>query len=353
MAMALDLARLGLGRTSPNPAVGAVIVKNGRVMGAGFHKRAGLPHAEIEALTSPPAPLLTKERVAAARRTGEVHKGATMYVTLEPCCHHGRTPPCTDAIIKSGIKEVVVGMKDPDRNVSGKGIQILRKAGIRVRVGTLRRECELLNEAYVKHRKSGMPFVILKIASTMDGKVGPGWITGSESREYAQHIRDTVDGILVGIQTVLKDNPRLTTRFKDRRGHDPIRIILDSRMRIPRTAKVLKVKSQAPTWIATTVKSSTREMARHLLVCRSFQGHVDLRDLLRKLADRGIVSLLVEGGPTVWASFLDQKLADKAFFFLAPKVLRDEGIPIRRMPRLNHATCRMVGADLLIEGHIR
>jgi diaminohydroxyphosphoribosylaminopyrimidine deaminase/5-amino-6-(5-phosphoribosylamino)uracil reductase len=355
MAMALDLARLGLGRTSPNPAVGAVIVKNGKVVATGFHKRAGLPHAEIEALSSP--------------CLREDWKEATLYVTLEPCCHHGRTPPCTDAIIKSGIKEVVIGMRDPDPKVSGSGIRILKRHGIRVREGILRRECERLNEGYVKHRTTGLPFVIMKIAATLDGKVAmktgrSRWITGPEARAFGRLIRDRVDGILVGINTVLKDDPRLTARLKGRRGRDPVRIILDSSLRIQPTAKVLNVKSPAPSWIATTVKKNhpkIRQLTKkgtEVLCCRSDRnGDVHLKDLLRRLGDRGIVYLLVEGGPTVYAGFLNRKLVDQMVLFIAPFFLGDQGISmfpgnLRFLPPLRNVSCRTVGRDLLIEGDL-
>lgn len=354
MATALDLARLGLGKTSPNPAVGAVVVRGGKILGKGFHRGPGFPHAEIEALTSPPAPLLIQERVprpAKAGLAGEVWKGATLYITLEPCCPPkpgGRTPPCTDAIIKSGIREVVVGMRDPDPRMRGRGIAVLKRAGIQVRVGVLERECRALNEAYVMHRTKKRPFVILKMAATLDGKVGilgrRRKITGPEAEAHVHTLRDRVDAILVGIGTVLSDNPRLTARTKGSRAKDPIRIILDSRRRrIPPSARLLKLKSSAPTWAATSLTKK-----------RSAGGRVELKSLLRELARRGVVTLLVEGGPTVWRSFFQKRLVDRVVLLIAPKRLGPQGIPalpgpIRGLNLSFSSLCRL-GPDLLLEG---
>lgn len=341
MAMALDLARLG--RTSPNPAVGAVLVKDGKILATGFHQKAGQPHAEIEALKKLGSTLEAQ--------------GATLYVTLEPCCHQGRTPPCTDAILQSGIREVVVGMRDPDRKVAGKGIHILREHGIEVREGIMQQECELLNEAYVKHRKKGVPFVILKLASTLDGRLTTAkgqspWISSPESREQVHQIRNRVDAILVGIETVRKDNPQLTTRLKDQTGHDPIRVILDSQLRMPLKAKVLHLKkSSAPTWVATTVSEKHRKVrwlrqkGVELLFCRKeAKGRVDLKDLLKQLGKRDVVQLLVEGGGTVAESFLKQKLVDRFTLFFAPSLMGEKSI--------HHLSARRIGPDLMVEGHI-
>ena len=372
MAMALDLARLGLGRTSPNPAVGAVIVKNGKVIATGFHKKAGLPHAEIEALRNVGA------RFSRPGGRTPPLQNTTLYVTLEPCCppKAGRTPPCTDAIIRSGIKEVVIGMRDPDPKVSGRGVRILKKHGIRVREGILRRECEALNEGYVKHRKTGLPFVILKAAATLDGMVaikGTGtarrartrWITGPEARAQGHRIRDQVDGILVGINTVMKDNPRLTTRLPGKKGRDPVRIILDSSLRLKPKANVLKVLSSSPAWIATSAKKNhpkvrlLEKKGTEILFGRATSGgRIDLKWLLRELGKRGIVNLLVEGGPAVYSSFFKERLVDKMILFLAPSFLGEKGIPIfpaigvRGVPTLKGLTARMIDRDLMIEGYL-
>ncbi len=360
MGIALDLARLGLGRTSPNPAVGAVIVKEGTIIGQGFHRKAGMLHAEIEAMNNVGAPLL-----------GD----ATLYITLEPCCHHGRTPPCTDAILKSGIRRVFIGMKDPDPRVSGKGIKILQKAGIQVRSGVLQKECEKLNEAYIKHRKTGRSFVILKMAMSLDGMIAyksgkPRWISGLEARAMVHQMRDRVDAILVGIGTILKDNPRLTTRLSSGKGQDPIRIILDSSLKISSSARVLKVKSPSPTWIATTVnqipphppfsKGGSRDLFDHIdfISCRkSKNGKVDLTDLLNQLGKKGVMSLLVEGGPRVAASFLKEGWVDKVSLFLSPKLLGEKGVSLHPSINLStldlhDVTCQRVGDDILLEGSI-
>ncbi len=356
MAMALDVGRLGEGRTSPNPVVGAVIVKNGRVLATGFHKKAGMPHAEIEALHS------CKGGVS----------GATLYVTLEPCCHEGLTPPCTEAIVKSGIREVVIGMCDPDKRVSGRGLRFLKKHGIKVREGILRQECEKLNEAYVKHRKTGLPFVTLKIASTLDGKVAmqdgsSKWITGEEARHFGHRIRDRVDAILVGIHTVLQDDPQLTTRLKNKKGKDPVRIILDSTLKIHPQSRLLHLRSEAPTWIATLKKAAhpkarrLRQDKTEILTCLAEkEGRIDLKNLLRQIGQRGIISLLVEGGPTVLSSFVRQGLADKMMLFFAPSFLGERGLPLfpglrtpslRRMMRLKDVSYKALDPDLLVEGY--
>lgn len=362
MSIALDLARLGAGRTSPNPAVGAVIVKGDKILATGFHRKAGMPHAEIEAI----------------RNVGAIHESplrdATLYVTLEPCCHTGRTPPCTEAILKAGFREVVVGMRDPDVKVSGKGIRFLKKYGVKVREGVFRRECEELNEAYIKHRRTGIPFVILKSAMTLDGMVGlksgrSKWITSPEARRFAHGMRDRVDAILVGMGTVKRDNPKLTTRL-GKKGRDPVRIILDSHLSVTGRERIFHVKSKAPTWVVTTLPSGHPRWVRlrriwkrgsvEVLSCRADrEGRVDLKDLLKKLGKRGVMTLLVEGGPTVASSFIRRKLVDKIALFVAPAFLGENGLPLfseiaipslSKMPRLKNISCREIGPDLLIEG---
>lgn len=325
MGMALDLARLALGRTSPNPMVGAVIVKNGKVIGQGFHQKAGMAHAEVEAL---------KGLAAGSSRLA----GATLYVTLEPCCHHGRTPPCVEAIIQAGIKHVVVGMKDPDEKVSGKGIRLLKKHGIKVTVGVMEKECRDLNAAYIKHRQKKMPYVTLKIASTLDGKIAlpsgdSKWITGEAAREMGHVLRDQHDAIMVGIGTVQKDDPQLTCRLggKKNSGHDPIRVVVDSQLSISSKAKVLRQISSSATWLATAlnendvkVKNFKKKFSRvsfEVLSCRSEKNRVDLKYLLKKLAERGVVSVLVEGGPTLVTALLKQKLIDRVVHFISPTYL--------------------------------
>jgi diaminohydroxyphosphoribosylaminopyrimidine deaminase / 5-amino-6-(5-phosphoribosylamino)uracil reductase len=343
MAVALDLARLAEGRTSPNPVVGAVLVRGGKIIGRGFHRGPGRAHAEIEAIQN----ACRGEASLRPARLGRPLHGTTLYVTLEPCCHYGRTPPCSDAILRSGIQEVVIGMKDPDRKVSGKGIKILKKAGIKVRVGVLEKECRELNEAYITHRTKKRPFVILKMASTVDGKVGLRGrrckITGAEADRQVHALRDRVDAILVGGGTVLSDNPRLTTRLKGGRGRDPIRIILDGRRGIPSSARLFHLRSLSPTWRASELTKG-----------KSAAGRVNLKALLRELGRRGIMSLLVEGGPHVWSSFLDNDLVDLFLLFIARKRLGARGVPALpsapRNLRLNFANPRRIGRDILLEG---
>lgn len=360
MSVALDNARLGLGRTSPNPAVGAVIVQKGHILAMGYHQRAGMPHAEIEAL----------------KQVGNTAflQDATLYVTLEPCCHFGRTPPCTEAIIKNGIREVVIGMRDPDLRMSGRGIRLLKKRGILVREGVLKLECEKLNEEYITHRKKRRPFVILKSAATLDGQVATRsgesqWITGPEARRQGHVLRNRIDAILVGIGTVLKDDPKLTTRLSGEKVRDPIRIILDSNLQIKTTAKVLNVRSKAPVWIATTVLPKHPQVARlqkagaQIIFCRKDrEGRVGLGDLLQELGRRNVMSVLVEGGPTVASSFLKSELIDKVVLFLAPTFLGGKGRPlfpdvsIRSLQdryQLQDLTCQNIGSDLWIEGYFR
>ncbi len=364
MGMALDLARLAYGKTSPNPMVGALIVKNGRVIGKGFHRKAGMPHAEVEAI-----------REAQASQSASL-KGAVLYVTLEPCCHQGRTPPCVEAILSSGIRDIVVGMKDPDEKVSGRGIRLLKKQGLRVRTGVLEAECQDLNEAYVKHRSRKMPYVTLKIASTLDGKIALAhgesqWITNEESRRMGHVLRDQNDAVLVGLGTIEKDDPRLTTRLsRQEGGKDPIRVVLDSGLRISTKAQVLRQLSESPTWIATTlgaqdrkVKDFEKKFSRvsfEILSCRSDKkGRVDLPDLLKQLASRGILSVLVEGGPTVATAFLKQRLVDRVVHFISPSYLGDgqvsalQPLSIRKLSQrlqLKEVEVRALGCDVMIEG---
>jgi diaminohydroxyphosphoribosylaminopyrimidine deaminase/5-amino-6-(5-phosphoribosylamino)uracil reductase len=275
-----------------------------------------------------------------------------LYITLEPCCppkKGGRTPPCTDAILKSGIKDVVIGMKDPDPRVSGRGIALLRKSGLRVRVGVLEKECRKLNEAYVTHRTKKRPFVTLKMATTADGMVGLRGrrikITGPEADAYVHALRDRVDAILVGAGTVLSDDPRLTTRLKGRKGRDPIRVVLEGRRRIPPSARLFRVRSKSPAWRSSMLTKK-----------RTAGGRADLAPLLRELARRGVVSLLVEGGPRVWEAFLEKGLADRLIRFVSPQRLGPHGLPAlspsprtRKVFRIQAQKARRVGRDLLMD----
>ena len=315
MKLALKLARRGLGWTSPNPMVGAVLVKDNRIIGQGYHRRFGGNHAEVNAL-----------------QNAKVNpSGATLYVTLEPCCHYGKTPPCVDAIIKNKIKKVVIGTPDPNPQVSGKSVTILNQHGIETRVGVLEEECRELNEAHFKYMTTGLPLVTIKFAQTLDGRIATAsgdsrWISSEEFRKLAHRLRAINDAILIGIDTVLTDNPQLTVRLV--KGRNPTRIILDSRLRMPLDAEIIKTCDAAPVIIATTAQADMkkgaqlRELGIEILEAQSdISGGIDLQGLLKALGERNISSLLVEGGARVITSFLRQKLADRLVVAIAPKIL--------------------------------
>lgn len=361
MKLAKGLALKGLGNTSPNPVVGCVIVKGGRVVARGYHKKAGLPHAEIEAI----------------REAKEKHidlKGATMYVTLEPCSHFGKTPPCTDSIIENGIKKVVVGMRDPNPINNGKGIRILRKRGISVRVGVLRKELEDINLPFIKFINTGMPYVTVKIASSLDGKIATKsfdskWITGESTRHFAKGLRGFVDAILVGANTIIRDNPLLTNRFRNNPSKQPLKVILDERLRVSLNSNIFSDRSLTKTIIATTKKAPLEKIKQfsnqrnvELLFCREKSGFIDLRSLLKKLAARQIMHILVEGGGETIASFFREGLVDEVYFFIAPKVIGGRNAPtsvegegIERMKEaisIREVNLRQIGNDILIYGRI-
>lgn len=354
MRRVLRLAEKGRGRTSPNPMVGAILVKDGRVVGEGYHAKVGEAHAEILAL----------------REAGEEAREATLYLNLEPCTHYGKTPPCAPAVIEAGVRRVVIGMEDPNPLVKGRGVDSLRKAHLNVDVGILERECRRLNEAFCKYILKKEPFVILKVAATLDGKIATRdgdskWISGEASRRFVHRLRDQVDGVLVGIGTILKDDPLLTARIKG--GRDPYRIILDSRLRIPEEAKVIET-SPSKTIIATT-ELADRDKAEGLekkgvriLLIDSKQGRVDLKSCLSQLGGMGMMNLLVEGGSKINGSFLDEGLIDKFLLFMSPKLLGDNqalgifggsGVAnLREAILLKEFKARRIGGDILVEGYI-
>jgi diaminohydroxyphosphoribosylaminopyrimidine deaminase/5-amino-6-(5-phosphoribosylamino)uracil reductase len=316
MKMALDLAATAKGKTNPNPVVGAIIVKDGVVAGTGIHRKAGEPHAEVHAF----------------KMAGEYAKGATLYVTLEPCSHFGKTPPCANLVKYSGVSRVVVAVKDPNPEVAGRGIEILRNAGIEVEVGVLEQEALLLNERFIHNMRKNRPFVISKVAMTLDGKLAAHnghsqWITGEEARHHVHMLRNEVDAILVGIGTVLADNPSLTTRLPETEtGKHPIRIILDSELRTPLEAKVTDC-SEAKTWIVTKqdadpakIKALKGKEVEFISVPQTESG-LDLQALMEQLYEKGVTDVLVEGGSEVNGSFLRAGLIDKFIVYLAPKVL--------------------------------
>jgi diaminohydroxyphosphoribosylaminopyrimidine deaminase/5-amino-6-(5-phosphoribosylamino)uracil reductase len=376
MERALSLARQALGAASPNPAVGAVLVKDGRIVGEGFTQPPGGPHAEVVAI----------------RQAGEAARGAALYVTLEPCCHHGRTPPCTEAILTAGVREVHLSHLDPDPHVNGRGKAELEAAGVSVFVGEGEEEARRINEAYLKHRTTGLPFVIAKFAASLDGKIAATsgdsrWVSGPESRRWAHRQRTVVDAIMVGVRTVLVDDPELTARPEPGEGarqadgepRQPLRVVVDSRGRTPASARVLQ--GPAGTLVATTDASSEawrrgmRDASAEVVVlpaCRpagqagraggpASEGRVDLGELLRHLGSRDILSLLVEGGGELLGSFFDLGLVDKVQAIIAPMIIGGHDAPTavagrgaRRMAdalRLRDVTVERLGEDVLVTGY--
>lgn len=354
MRMALELALKARGRTSPNPMVGAVVVKNGNIVGTGYHQRAGLPHAEVNALQD----------------AGDAARDADLYVNLEPCSHYGRTPPCTDAIISAGLKRVYIALPDPNPLVRGEGIQRLKEHGIEVYEGILENAARKLNEVFLKYICSKQPFVALKAAMTLDGKIATEngesqWITGEEARLHGHKLRDTYDAILVGIGTVQADNPSLTCRLPDGKGRDPVRIIVDSKLSIKEDAKVLNSDSPARTIIAATSKVSPAKiqlLEKKAEILEVNDGPtVSLPDLLLILGQKGITSILVEGGGQINGSFLRKDIVDKYYFYLAPKIVGGEKAPGAFMGKgihdlsdareLTDVEIIYLGRDILISGY--
>jgi diaminohydroxyphosphoribosylaminopyrimidine deaminase / 5-amino-6-(5-phosphoribosylamino)uracil reductase len=322
MWMALDLARQGRGRTSPNPMVGAVVVQGSEVVGSGYHQAPGSPHAEIIAL----------------EKAGEKARGATLYVNLEPCAHHGRTGPCSEAIIRAGITRVVAAMEDPNPLVSGRGFARLAEADIKIKEGILEQKARQLNEVFIKYINTGLPFVSVKVAMSLDGKIGTRsgeshWITGEKARQFVHRLRDHSDVIMVGIETVLKDNPQLTARVEGGGGKDPVRVVVDSSARLPLDARVIESTSPARTILAVTDQASPEKRRAlqgkgvEVMVLPSKEGRVDLTVLMKKLAERELTAVLVEGGGTLNYSLLEQSLIDKLFIFVAPLIIGGEESP--------------------------
>lgn len=358
MQRALELASLGMGRTSPNPLVGAVIVKEGRVIGEGYHASFGGPHAEVNAIEN----------------ASEAVEGAEIFVTLEPCSHYGKTPPCALKLIENRFSKVYIAMEDPNPLVAGRGIQMLRKQGIEVEVGLLEDEAKALNEVFIKYITTKKPFCVMKAAMTLDGKIATvtgesQWITSEAAREYVHQLRHELKAIMVGIGTVLKDDPKLTTRLKGKQGRDPIRAVVDSTLKIPLNAKILHLDSDAPTLIATTDRADSEKATAlqampnvKLIITPQKDGKVDLDYLMFVLGEQGIDSLLLEGGATLNASALESKIVDKVLMFIAPKILGGQNAPtpvggrgieiLENAVRLKGMKAVEIGDDLLIEARI-
>jgi len=363
MEQALELAKRGFGSVEPNPMVGCVIVRQGCVLGKGWHKEFGGPHAEINSLED-------------CRENGHDPAGATMCVTLEPCCHHGKTPPCVDEIIKAKIAKVVVAMEDPTEKAAGKGVERLRNAQIKVTVGVCEKHARLLNPAFIRFARTARPWVILKWAQTIDGKLaanaGPTekeWISCEQSRKDVHKIRRSCQGILAGVDTVIADDPLLTAR--PARGRKLMRVVLDTNLRIPLACRLLKTVHEAPVLVVAAEKAvtdnrpKTRQItaagAEVLTVPVSKSGRCDLDSLLDELGKRNVQRLLVEGGPTVIKSFLKESLADELILYIAPKILAGNQMSdisvmmsdLGRSLRLHNSSTTIFGSDARIRGFLR
>ena len=351
MRRCIDIARNGLGKVSPNPMVGCVIVRNGKIVGEGFHRQFGGPHAEIFALY----------------HAGKKAHGATLFVNLEPCAHFGKTPPCADAIVQSGISTVVIASKDPNPLVSSRGIRRLREAGITVKVGVLRKEAELLNEKFFNFMNTGLPFVAIKLAQTLDGRIADiaglsKWITSEQARKEVHRLRSEFDAVMVGANTVCKDDPELIVRFMKRRN--PIRIVVDGRMSLPMSRKIFNT-NKAPTWVLTSttavkindskVQKLVTQGVRVLTVSAS--RLLPAESILKTLAAEGITSVLLEGGASLIASFIKHSFADALHLFIAPKILGggldgirfDKPLFLHQHVKLRMTNAMSIGDDVLLE----
>lgn len=356
MGRALRLAALGVGRTSPNPAVGAVLVRDGRVVGEGAHLQAGGTHAEAAALAA----------------AGTAARGATCYVTLEPCAHFGRTPPCADALVQAGVARVVVACRDPNPLVDGRGLARLEAAGVRVALGVREREARDLNRAFFLAVREGRPHVTLKTAMTLDGRIAgtdgaSQWITGERARVEAHRLRFAADALLVGIGTVLADDPRLTVRHPELPAKEPLRVVADSRLRTPPEARLLRAGDPARVLIACVAPAPAAPLARlrargaRVLELPQDGGRVDLGALLAALRALDVVAVLVEGGGELGGALLDAGLVDRVAFFVAPRLLGGREAPgplggrgraLKDAPALGAVTTRWIGEDLLVEGDV-
>ncbi|MFA5311125.1 MAG: bifunctional diaminohydroxyphosphoribosylaminopyrimidine deaminase/5-amino-6-(5-phosphoribosylamino)uracil reductase RibD [Candidatus Omnitrophota bacterium] len=355
MNLAMRLALKGKGETYPNPMVGALVVNKGRIVGKGFHAKVGLPHAEIAALDE----------------AGGCAKGATLYVTLEPCAHFGLTPPCVNRIIESRIREVVVGMVDPNPINNGKGIAILRQFGIRVKVGFLEDKLRRMNEVFVKYITRRLPFVTVKVAQSLDGRIATRtgnskWITSDSSRSFAHRIREDFDAVMVGVNTVLRDNPKLSSWFSKKQ---PVKIIVDSQLSTPEDSNIFS-KGSSVIIVTLPVKPGLETDNRkiigqkaRILEVKEKDGQINLKDMFKKLLKEGIFNVLVEGGGTLNGSLFDDGLVDKAMFFVSPKIIGGKDaissvmgqgvVRVERSIKLKELKLSRFGEDFLIEGYVK
>jgi len=359
MKQALSLARLALGQVSPNPAVGALVVKNNEVIGKGYTQPPGNDHAEVVAL----------------KQAGDAATGSTMYVTLEPCCHYGKTPPCSSAIVSAGIKEVHMAMLDPNPIVSGKGKEELEAEKIEVFIGECRQEARDINEAYIKYITTGMPFITAKYAMSLDGKIATHsgdskWISNEESRHYAHHLRYINDAIMAGVNTILADDPHLTARCCGGRGgttkKQPLRIIIDSEGRTPLTAQLFSKPGETLLVMGRQIEPQETENYNRLgaktVVLPSIKGYIDLKELFKTLGERGITSVLVEGGSILLGSIFDQRFVDKVVVFIAPIIIGGEraktavaGAGVDKVVdsfKLKRVNVERFGQDIMISGYV-
>lgn len=358
MKLALELAKKGIGKVHPNPMVGAVIVKDGKILGQGYHKKCGEGHAEVNAFKD-------------AEEKNENVEGAEMYVTLEPCSHFGKTPPCADKIIEKKISKVFIGTLDPNPLVAGRGVKKLKDAGIYVEYGILESECYKLNEVFMKYIVKKEPFVVMKTGMSLDGKIATysgesKWITEEKSRENVHNLRNELTGIMVGINTVLKDNPQLTCRVNG--GRNPIRIIVDSTLKIPIDCKIVNTAKEVETIIATTDKAnldkinSLEDKGVKIIVVPSKNGKVNLKELMIALGNLKIDSILLEGGGTLNFSALEEGIVDKVKIYIAPKIIggKDSKTPIEGKGidnlkdafKITNLSVSTIGEDILVEGYV-
>ncbi len=351
MEMAIKLAKKGKGCVSPNPLVGCILVKRGKIIGKGYHKEFGGDHAEIIAI----------------KNAGKKAANSTMYVNLEPCSHWGKTPPCTERIVEAGIREVIIASSDPNPMVEG--FKELKFRGIKAKIGILKDEARKLNEFYMKYMKSKKPFVILKVAMTLDGKVATNtgdskYITGMDARKLVHELRSEVDAVMIGINTLLKDNPKLNPRLIKGKANDPFKIVVDSTLKIPPKCNLMKNPSKLI--IATTSKASKAKINSlyqkgvNVIVCKTKDGKVNLKNLMKELGKKEITSIMIEGGPTLNSSIIKEKIADKLLIFTAPKLvgegmgaIGDLGIKkINKAINLKRIRMKKIGKDILAEAYL-